>query len=122
MHRHLIAPAVILTVGLVVSGTAFAHAHLKSAMPPVDGTVQTAPAEVAVEYSETVEPRFSTIEVRDASGARVDTGNVHTAPGDGKRLVVGLKPLPAGTYMVTWQATATDTHKVKGNYSFTVGR
>jgi methionine-rich copper-binding protein CopC len=102
------------------SSAAFAHAHLTGATPPVGSTVGMAPMEIAITYSERLEPRFSTIEVQDASGARVDMGNVHTETGDDKRLVVGLKPLQPGSYKVIWHATSTDTHKTEGSYSFTL--
>jgi methionine-rich copper-binding protein CopC len=110
--------AAILATGL--SNTAFAHAHLTAATPPVGSTVKAAPAELAITYSESLEPKFSAIEVQDASGTRVDTGDVHTESGNGKRLVVGLKPLQPGTYKVVWHATSTDTHKSEGSYNFTV--
>ena len=112
--------AVILTTSVAVSGPALAHAFLKSATPPVGSTVQAAPSNVVIDYTEGVEPKFSTIEVQDAAGARVDSGAVQTTAGDNKRLTVGLKPLKPGTYKVTWHATSTDTHKTEGTYSFTV--
>jgi copper resistance protein C len=109
-----------LLLALDAAGPASAHAFLKSASPAVGSTVQTAPAELAIEFTEGVEPNFTTITVVNSSGARVDTGTVHLTPGSDTHLVTGLKPLPPGTYKVTWQATATDTHKTQGSFSFTV--
>ncbi len=103
-----------------LSSAAFAHAHLTSATPAVGSTAGTAPKEIAINYTEGLEPKFSTIEVQDASGARVDMGDVHTSPGNDKRLVIGLKPLKPGTYKVIWHATSVDTHKTEGSYNFTV--
>ena len=110
----------ILTAGLAVSEPALAHAFLKSATPPVGSTVQAAPPSVVIDYTEGVEPKFSTIEVQDAAGVRVDSGDVQTAAGDNKRLTVALKPLRPGSYKVVWHVTATDTHKTEGTYTFTV--
>ena len=111
----------IVTASLLGSaGAAFAHAHLRSANPAVDSTVATAPTEVAITFSEAVEPNFSSIEVQNGSGQRMDDGKAHTAPSDGKILSVGLKTLPPGTYTVEWHATAVDTHKTDGKFSFTV--
>lgn len=98
---------------------ASAHALLQSATPAVGSTVAPAPAEVAISFSEGVEPRFSSIHVLDASGAAMETGGVH-AGGGGRQLAVGLKPLPPGTYKVIWHATSVDTHKTQGSYRFTV--
>jgi len=118
--RHTIKAA-ILALSLVAStGTAFAHAHLRSATPAVDGTVQAAPPAIALTFSEGIEPRFSSIEVQDSAGKRVDKQDPHTMPADNKVLVTGLPALPPGTYKVIWHVTAVDTHKTDGTFSFTV--
>jgi hypothetical protein len=118
---RVIVPAAVFAAGLVLSSAAFAHAHLVSATPAVNSLVPTAPTEVAINYTEGVEPMFSTVEVQDSTGARVDAGNIHTAADDNKRLLIGLKPLQPGAYTVTWHVTAVDTHKTQGTFSFTVG-
>jgi copper resistance protein C len=82
--------------------------------------MQTAPSEVAIEFTEGVEPKFSAIEVHDSQGTRVDNGDAHAALDNTKRLAVSLKPLQPGTYNVTWRITSTDTHKTKGSYIFKV--
>ena len=110
------ALALMLTAG---AGQAYAHAHLRTGTPAVDSTV-AAPAEVAIVYSEAVEPRFSVIEVKDSTGKRVDKQDVHTAPSDNKVLSVGLPQLAPGVYTVEWHATAVDTHKTEGTFKFTV--
>ena len=119
MHR-LRAVLVATPLLLGPTGAAFAHAHLKTAEPPVDGAVTSAPDKIAINLTEGVEPKFSSVEVQDGQGQRVDQGVAHTAPGDGKRLMIDVKPLPAGTYKVIWHATAVDTHKTDGAYQFTV--
>lgn len=116
----------ILTVagaaGLALYAThALAHAFLSTATPPVGSTVPRAPSQVLINFTEGVEPLFSTIVVQDASGARVDTGKVRLEGGD-THLAIGLKPLPPGTYKVIWHATAVDTHKTQGEYTFTVAK
>ena len=119
MHRSL---GFLLAVSCLLgsASAAFAHAHLKTAKPAVNGTVTTAPAEVVINFTEGIEPRFSSIEVRDAQDQRVDSGDAHAAPDDASRFIVGLKALPAGIYKVIWHATAVDTHKTDGTYQFTV--
>ena len=117
MRAHVILLAL---AAASLSGRAFAHARLTGATPPVGSTVGIAPKEVAISYSEKLEPKFSAIEVRDAAGARVDMGDAHTEAGNDKRLAVGLKPLQPGAYKVIWHATSTDTHKTEGSYSFTL--
>jgi methionine-rich copper-binding protein CopC len=117
MHSVRIAA---VTAGFALcAATASAHAFLKTATPGVGSTVSQPPAQVVINFTEGVEPRFSAIEVTNAQGARVDMGRPHLVGGD-EHLAVGLKPLPAGRYTVIWHATATDTHKTEGKFNFTV--
>lgn len=103
-----------------LSSPAFAHAFLKKADPAVGATLLKAPPRLVLHYTEGVEPAFSSVEVLDAHGKRVDAGDLHTAPGDATTLIEGLKPLGAGTYTVEWHATSVDTHKTEGKFSFSV--
>jgi methionine-rich copper-binding protein CopC len=113
---------ILLTaVALGLALPALAHSLPKSSTPAAGSTLPAAPAEVVIMFSEPLEPRFSSLQVKDADGNRVDDGPAHTAPGDATRFSVGLKPLPPGTYKVIWHATSVDTHKTEGSYDFTVG-
>lgn len=118
--RRSISLVVMLAASAGTTGPAVAHAFLRTASPGVGSTVQTAPGEVAVTFTEGVEPRFSTIMVTDAHGARVDTGGVHLAQGADTRLIAPLRKLAPGAYTVVWHATSTDTHKTRGSFTFTV--
>jgi hypothetical protein len=112
--------AIALPLLAALASPALAHALLRKAVPGVGATVHTAPTTVTLLFSEGVEPSFCAVAVTDAAGARVDTGDPRTAPGDQKTLIVALKPLPAGTYTVEWHATSVDTHKTEGKFTFTV--
>lgn len=112
--------SLVTTLLFVPVTAAMAHAHLKSATPPAGAVVQTAPSEVVIDFTEALEPKFSSIEVSDSAGTPVDKHDAHTAPGNANRLIVDLQQLPPGIYTVKWHATATDTHKTSGTYKFTV--
>jgi methionine-rich copper-binding protein CopC len=99
---------------------ATAHACLRHAIPLVGSTIQTAPQELILDFTEEVEPRFCTVVVRNAEEQRVDQGNLHIAPDNAKRLVVALQPLPVGVYRVEWHVTSVDTHRTEGKFTFTV--
>ena len=119
--KSLYAFALAGALSLAGAGSALAHADLASAEPAAGASVKTAPATLSITFTEEVEPKFSSIEVLDASGKRFDDGKAHTAPDNGKLLSVKLKPLVPGTYKVIWRATASDdSHKTKGNYTFTL--
>ena len=115
-----ILPTLAVLALLASPATALAHAHLKAASPSPKSVLQSAPKEVAIDFTEDLEPKFSTIEVTDPTGARVDQGDVHVGADDARHLAVSLKPLQPGTYSVKWRATATYTHKTEGKFTFTV--
>jgi periplasmic copper chaperone A len=112
---------VVMTSILAASSvTTFAHAWLQSAVPPVDSSVTATPSELTITFTGAIEPRFSSIEVTDASAQRVDDAQPHLAGGDQARLSVGLRNIVPGTYTVAWHATSVDTHRTDGTYRFTV--
>jgi methionine-rich copper-binding protein CopC len=106
-------------LGLFAASTAEAHASLSRSEPSVGSTVKTAPREVSLWFTETLEPAFSTVEVRDADGAKVDQGKAQTSA---TVMRIDLKPLPPGTYKVHWRASTVDTHTTEGSFSFHVGQ
>src|SRR6201996_9323188 len=110
------AISALLTVTAGV--TAEAHAFLDHAEPRVGSTVPTAPREVVLFYTQNLEPAFSSVEVSDANGARVDQGKPRISA---STMRVGVKPLPPGTYRVRWQVLSVDTHTTEGNFTFRVG-
>lgn len=111
---------VIFSLLSMAFGNAAAHAHtvLDHASPLVGSTVASAPREVSLTFSQNIEAAFSSVQVTDASGARVDQGKAQVS---GNTMQVGLKSLAAGTYRVHWQALSVDTHKTQGSFTFTVG-
>ena len=114
-----------LRAGLALASLGFAararaHAYLRRADPPVGSTVPAAPAVLKCDFTEALEPRFSSIEVHDAAGKRIDAGDMHLAPGDAKQMVIGLNKVGPGTYTVIWHAVSVDTHRTEGRFTFTV--
>jgi copper resistance protein C len=114
-------PALVTTALLAVfaAHATYAHSFLEHAEPRVGSTVPTAPKEVVLTFSQKLEPAFSSIEVSDASGARVDQGKANVSA---TTMRIGLKPLAPGTYRVRWQVLSTDTHSTEGNFTFQVGK
>jgi copper resistance protein C len=112
------APLAVLLAGLAVP--AWAHSFPRTEIPPAGSTVNTAPAAVTINFTEALEPAFSSLQVLNASGRRVDKNDAHLAPGDAKQYSVDVQSLPPGKYRVVWHATSVDTHKTQGSYTFTV--
>jgi methionine-rich copper-binding protein CopC len=98
---------------------ASAHAFLDHAEPRVGSTVPTAPRELLLSFTQDLEPAFSSAEVRDANGNRVDQGKAKIS---GSVMHLGLKALSPGSYKVQWRALSVDTHTTEGSFSFRVGQ
>jgi methionine-rich copper-binding protein CopC len=100
---------------------AHAHAFLLKADPAVGATVAAAPSQLALHFSEGVEPAFTTVAVT-CGGTAVAVGAPHTAASDTRTLLVALSGITPGTCHVEWHATSVDTHKTEGGFSFTVAK
>ena len=110
---------ILAAMTALAAAPAFAHAHLESAVPAVGGTVAP-PQEIRLSFSESLEPKFSSVAV-SGPGGEVPLEKPALAPGDGRTLVVKFgKPLAPGAYSVKWKATSTDTHRTQGEFGFTV--
>jgi copper resistance protein C len=116
MRVHILIAS--LLVAALFTGAAEAHAFLDHASPLVGSTVPTAPREVTLSFTQNLEPSFSTLQVTDANGTRVDQGKAQI---NGNTMRIGLKPLPPGTYRVRWHVLSVDTHTTEGSFSFHVG-
>ena len=109
-----------LIIGLVLTGHASAHAHLKSAIPPINGTA-AAPAELDLMFSEGLNLKFTGVKVMGPDKKAVATGAAALGAGGDTTLVVPVSaPLAPGAYTVDWHALSTDGHKTNGHYTFTV--
>lgn len=131
-------PGVLAALALGLMATsAVAHPKLKSAVPAAEidanaspkerGTTKDksggAPKEIRLIFSEGVIAKMSGIVLKDEAGKQVLIGTPQTDPQDQRQLVVPVgTPLLPGRYNVTWHAVSEDTHRVKGEYNFTVGR
>jgi copper resistance protein C len=104
----------------IMSGTAAeAHAFLDHAEPRVGSTVPTAPRELSLSFTQKLEPAFSSVEVSDGNGARVDLGKPSVSA---SVMRIRLKQLSAGTYRVRWHVLSVDTHTTEGSFTFQVGQ
>jgi methionine-rich copper-binding protein CopC len=114
-----ILPLALFSVAIVASSVA-AHSLPNRFDPGRDTTVRSAPREVRIRFGGDIEAAFSTIEVKDAAGRRVDKGDARLDERNPRILRVSLHPLEPGVYRVTWQILAIDGHRNEGAYGFTV--
>ena len=96
---------------------AAAHAHLESARPANGSTVQAAPAQAMLMFSEPVALNEVTLE--KVGGKPEPLKNL---PKDFSRhLMVTLPKLADGRYVLRYRGVSEDTHESKGSISFAVG-
>ena len=120
MRRAAVLSAVA-AAALALPAAAWAHAALLHTVPEASGTVNVAPPEVQLTYSEPIEPRFAIVSVTDAAGRQVTSGQPASAPGSPQTLVTPLEHVPEGWYLVFWRVISADGHPVRGAFTFAVG-
>src|SRR6266550_8735102 len=113
----------LLIVGLalalaLIPRSAAAHALLLGTDPSPDALLQQPPAAITLTFTESVSPVGHGISVFSPNGRQV------AAPARpvGRALTASMVSLETGTYVVTWQVLAADTHPSRGAFRFVVGR
>ncbi|MBX9650301.1 MAG: copper homeostasis periplasmic binding protein CopC [Xanthobacteraceae bacterium] len=120
MSKKTSIAAVTMIVASLCDSAAYAHPELRSAEPAA-GAATSSPKEIKITFNENVILQFSGIELKDQTGKLIATGKVGTDPANKKLLIVPVnQQLLPGAYSVEWHAVSDDTHRVKGNYTFSV--
>src|SRR2546425_6205484 len=121
--RLLLSPATRLTVaGLALAAallpqTAFAHAQLLQSGPPPDAILAELPPAAELVFTEPVSPAGAGIKVFSPSGHQV-AGPVTSR---GRVLSAPISSAEIGTFVLSWQVLAADTHPSRGAFRFSVG-
>jgi copper resistance protein C len=119
--------ALAAALGIAIAQPAAAHTKLASSTPAANAMV-AAPARIELRFNEAVIGATARAEIiMTAMPGMTDhppmpvTGFTAKLGKDGKSMTLLLRrPLAAGTYRVTWNAAGADTHRMGGNFSFTV--
>ncbi len=115
-------PWIVLTLSLLSFfqvQLALAHAKLVSASPAANEMAMPPPSELRLKFSEGIEIKFAKVKLTGPDKKEVKTGTPKLDEGDKTTLIIPLAaPLVDGNYTVTWQVVSTDSHKIKGSYSF----
>ena len=118
--RHIL-PAVCLMLAMGLITGVWAHAFPENSSPHVGASVSPSPKLVQVWFDGEIEPVFSTLVVKNASGNQVSQGNGQVSASDNTLLETALPAaLPPGQYWVYWSVIAHDGHHTAGRFPFTV--
>ena len=118
--REILMALVAGAMALIPAPPARAHAFLDHASPAVGSSVPAPPQLVALWFTQDLEPAFSGVTVTNEAGERVDLGDARIPEGSAAELQIGLKPLAAGTYLVSWHVVSVDTHPTEGTFTFDI--
>lgn len=117
MGRRLLVVGLALTVALAPRA-AWAHAVLFGSDPSPNAILSAPPASISLTFSEGVTPAGKGIKVFSPTGHQV-AGAVRVV---GDAMTAPINSAETGTYVVIWQALASDTHPSRGAFSFVVGQ
>src|SRR5947209_3461051 len=123
MIRVLRAVPVVafVLVLLTNTGVAWAHARVVRADPAPDVVLPSTPPRIHLWFSEDLNGAASRIVVWDRYRHVMNQGNAQLVSGQPRQMVVALKPLRPGSYLVLWTSvSAQDGHVLRGSYLFSV--
>lgn len=116
--RRIVASLLLATGALVVSAVpAAAHTELKSSNPPAGATLDAAPTQLELTFTEPV--TGPSIQVASPEGA----WTVGTPSVAGPVVTVPVTPAgPAGQHTITWKVVSADGDPVSGTVAFTLSK
>jgi len=116
LGRRLLVVGLALALALYPVSAA-AHALLVITDPAPEAVLQRPPLAITLTFTEPVSPAGNGIKVFSPSGRQVAA----QAQASGLTLSAPVTAAESGTYVVTWQVLAADTHPSRGAFRFTVG-
>ncbi len=125
--RYRVLLATVLLVGAILGGFAMNHSRAEahgvqvSSSPAPNSQISESPGEIAVSFSEEIEPAVTTIQLWDQSAKQVPLP-VPEFSSDGMSMTVAVPDeLGSGIYTVIWRNLSTvDAHTWAGSFPFTV--
>ena len=97
-----------------------AHALLLQSEPPVNATLQDAPRQITLYFSEPLERQFSSVSVVDQDGQRPQQ-TVEFDDSDDTVMRVLLEPAGPGFLVVSWETVSVvDGHRITGSFPITI--
>ena len=120
--RVAAVPLAALLFVAASASPAFAHATLEQTSPAAGQVLDRSPKTLTLGFNESVEVALGAIRVFNSKGERLDVGGASHPTGQQSRVQVDLPKLGNDSYVVTWRVISSDSHPVKGAFTFQVGR
>ena len=110
-----------LLVLLFTTQVAEAHAFPDHSLPKVGSELTTPPKSVRIWFDGDIEPIFSTLIVKTASGTQVSAGKGKVSTSNSTLLETSLpNKLAPGKYYAYWSVIARDGHHTEGRFPFRI--
>ena len=123
----------VAAIAMTTAIPALAHPRLVSSIPAAQAAVPSA-RQITLRFSERLMPQLTGLEITPAGMAGMSHADhaAHVAmpplpairttfSSDGKTMIATFaKAFSRGAYTVTWHAVSADTHRVQGQFAFTV--
>ena len=93
---------------------------LVTSVPAARAVLAHPPSRVELEFSERLEPAYSTLSLWNDQGERVDRNAAPVVAASGHRLVLAVPVLAPGRYTVRYRVLSVDGHVAEATVPFTV--
>ena len=119
LRRVSVSALLAVVCVLLLASPGSAHAELVSTSPANGERLDTAPQQITLTFSESVDLLDGGIRLLDPKGATVPTPDPAV---DGHTVTWAMPAdLPNGAYVVTWRVVSADGHPIDGAFSFGIG-
>jgi copper transport protein len=116
-----LVPLAAMIMALVWLQAAEAHALLARADPPINASLRESPTRITLFMTERLHRSYSSVEVLDSAGQRLDIGETEFTDEVPTQMSVRVLKLDPGVYTVAWETLSeVDGHTWTGSYVFSV--
>lgn len=122
VHRNIalaVTTATVFVLSVTMAPTASAHADLQVSTPEDGESLQIAPEEIRLTFSEELFEELVEISILDAAGDLYSTIEVEQTPPPGTDVIFPWPTqAPPGEYSIAYRVVSADGHPVTGTISF----
>ena len=122
VHRNIalaVTTATVFVLSVTMAPTASAHADLQVSTPEDGESLQIAPEEIRLTFSEELFEELVEISILDADGDLYSTIGVEQTPPPGTDVIFPWPTqAPPGQYSIAYRVVSADGHPVTGTISF----